>query len=106
MVHCWRNSINIELGLCQVNRYKGLVGSLTFIVVYGLSYVSPALRLLFILMKLFRIFKKPPRLLDSHGQATDVPTASVPAANSTYITSSHPIGAEILVQGEDPIIAE
>ena len=99
-------------------------------------------------MKLFRIFKKKPRLL-GHGQAGDgpiptatsvdvpasdvpatsdipavsstpdtssaggvpaagdVPTASdVPAANSTPDTSSHPIGAEILVQGVDPITAE
>jgi len=54
-------------------------------------------------MKLFHIFKKQPRRL-GHGQATDVPAASVPAANST--TSSHPIGAEILVQGVDPITAE
>ncbi len=56
------------------------------------------------LMKLFRIFKKQRHL--GHGQASDVPTTSeasdVPAPN----TSSHPVGAEILVHGIDPIIAE
>jgi len=62
---------------------------------YGL-YVSPTLRLLF--MKVFRIFKKKPQ---GHGQASDVP-----AASSTPDTSSHSIGAEILVQGVDPITAE
>jgi len=112
------------------------VGSLIFEVVYGLSYVSPALRLLFTLMKLFRIFKLPRPL--GHGQTTDSPTtgdeptasdlptpsdlsaaskvptaggvpaaSDVPvAASSTPITSSHPIGAEILVHGADPITAE
>ena len=78
---------------------------LTFEVVYG-SYVSPVLRQLFTLMKLFRIFKKKPHL---HGHASgqtsaNVPTASaVPAASSTPI---NPFGAEILVQGVDPITAE
>jgi len=39
--------------------------------------------------------------------AGDVPTESdVPAASSTPDTSSYPIGAEILVQGVDPITAE
>jgi len=66
-------------------------------------------------MKLFRIFKKPRRL--EHGEASDgpIPTTSdvpqaaasnVPAASSTPNTSSHPTGAEILVQGVDPITAE
>jgi len=68
-------------------------------------------------MKVFRIFKKKPRHL-GHGEviegpmpttsdastAGDVPTASdAPAASGT---SSPPIGAEILVQGVDPITAE
>jgi len=59
-------------------------------------------------MKMFRIFKKKPRRLE-HGEAGDgpIPTASdVPAASSTPDTSSHPIGAEILVQGVGPITAE
>ena len=99
---------------------------MTFEVVYGLSYVSPALLLLFTLMD-------KQSLPLEHGQATepttsDAPTASdlpsptasemptagdvsaasdVPvAARSTPITSSHPIGAEILVHGVDPITAE
>ena len=77
--------------------------------------LSAALRLLFTLM--FRIFKKKPRRL-GHGEVSDrpIPTASgvstastagdVPTASSTPDTSSHPIGAEILVQGVDPITAE
>ena len=77
-------------------------GSLTFEVVYGLSYVSPALRLLFTLMKLPRIFKKQPRPV-GRGQASEVPAAGMPAASSTPF---HPIGAEILVHGVDPITAE
>jgi len=74
-------------------------------------------------MKVFRIFKKKPRL--GHGEVSDGPTASnvstagdvpipsdvptasdMPAASSTPDTSSHPIGAEILVQSVDPITAE
>jgi len=75
---------------------------------------------------MFRIFKKKPRRL-GRGEVSDrtvptasdvstagvvptesdVPTASdVPAACSTPDTSSRPIGAEILVQGVDPITAE
>ena len=71
-----------------------------------MSYVSPALRLLFTLMKLFRIFKKKPRRLE-HGEAGDGPTASdVPAASGTPNTYSHPIGVEVLFQGVDPITTE
>jgi len=55
---------------------------------------SPALRLSFPPMKLFRIFKKQPR------QDGDVPTA-----RSTPSTS-HPVDSEILAQGVDPITAE
>jgi len=36
----------------------------------------------------------------------DVLASDVPAASSTPDTSSDPIGAEILVQGLDPITAE
>ena len=99
-----------------------MTSCLTFEVAYGLSYISPALRL-FTLM--FRIFKKKPRRL-GHSEVSDrhIPTASVstggavptagdvptesdvPASSSTPNTSSHPIGAEILVQGVDPITAE
>ena len=57
-------------------------------------------------MNLLRIFKKQPHRLE-HGQASDAPTASdVPAVPTTLKTSSHPVGAEILVPGVDPITAE
>jgi len=101
------------------------VGSLTFEVVYGLSYVSPALPLSFTLMD---IFKEPlehvqatdvyqattgpgdrPTISDV-AAATEVPTAGgVPAASDVPVaasTSSYPIGAEILLHGADPITAE
>ena len=63
-------------------------------------------------MKLLRIFKKQRHL--GHVQAIDAPTASdvptsdLPTASDAPApnTSSHPIGAEILVHGIDPITAE
>jgi len=53
------------------------------------------------LMKMSRVLKKKPL---RHGQASVA--SDVPATSSTPDTSSHPIGAEILVQGVDPITAE